>query len=309
MSEVSGSQRLRTRSGRTVDPLNRWHRLRRQTGFRVACVLLGIVGLAAAAPELLVWASPGSHDPTSCSLRAPDGSYQDRLAPSAEHWFGTDAQGCDEFARVIYGAQTSLSIGIGAAFLLTLIGTTLGLLAAMHGGWVDALVRRCGDVTLGVPFLIGAILLLALLAGEQRSPTEIILTLTALGWPSAARIARNSARTVMVLPFIEASRALGGRWPWILRRHVLPNSLPAVIAFATPTIGLIIGAEAALSFLGVGLQVPSVSWGLMIEQGQRYYSQSPYLLLFPGVLLVAAIAGFLLLGDALNDSLEVQLEV
>ena len=158
-------------------------------------------------------------------------------------------------------------------------------------------------MTLGLPFVVGAILILTTLGSDTRTPTEIVLTLSALLWPGPARIARNATRTIAVLPYIEASRAAGARDLRIVLTHVLPNSLPVIITFATPTVGLIISAEATLSFLGVGLQPPAVSWGLMIDRAQQTYAQSPHLLLFPGAFLVAAVAAFLLLGDALNDAL------
>lgn len=278
------------------------------TGFRVACVLLGIVGVCATVPGLVVLPSPATGDPNGCSLRATDGSYQDRLAPSTDHWFGTDAQGCDEFARVVYGARTSLAIGLGAGLLTTVIGTVLGMIAGWRGGLVDALVRAVGDITLGIPLVVGAILLLSVLVAGDRTPLQIIVTLALLLWPGSARIARSSVRAVAQLPYIEAARATGATGQHILLRHVLPNSIPVVIAYATPVVGLLISAESTLSYLGIGLRVPSVSWGVMIADAQGIYSTSPYLLLFPGAFLAAAVAGFILLGDALNDSLDVHID-
>ncbi len=283
-------------------------RLARHAGFRIACVLLGVVGVFAIAPGVVASLSPASSDPLECSLRASDGSYQDRMAPSGDHWFGTDSQGCDEFARVVHGARTSLQIGLGAALLTTVIGTVLGLIAGWRGGWIDAIVRRFADVTLGIPLVVGSILLLSVLVDGRRTPTQIIVTLAAQLWPGPARIARSVTRTIVQLPYVEAARALGASNYRIVTRHVLPNALPAVIAFATPLVGLLIGAESTLSYLGIGLQVPSVSWGVMIDDAQSVYANSPFLLLFPGLFLVAAIAGFILLGDALNDSLDVHLE-
>lgn len=281
-----------------------WSRLRRLLGFRIAAVLLGVVGIAGVAPRFVVSFSPASHDPRQCSLRAADGTYQDRLSPSSDHWFGTDAQGCDEFARVIHGARSSMAIGISAALIMTVVGTALGVVAGYRGGAVDSVVRRAGDVTLGVPIVVGAILLLSVLAGEQRGPFEIALTLASLGWPGAARIARSATRSIVVLPYIESARALGAGNTRIVVRHVLPNALPTVIAYATPAVGALIAAEATLSYLGIGLQIPSVSWGLMIDAAQPLFDRSPHLLLFPAGFLVAVVAGFVLLGDALADAVD-----
>ena len=284
---------------------NTWvRRMARLAGFRVACVLLGIMAICAAAPGLVVALSPATHDPNECSLRAPDGSYQDRLAPSGAHWFGTDTQGCDEFARVVFGARTSLTIGLGAGMLMTVVGTALGLVAGWRGGWADTMVRRLGDVTLGIPFVVGAILLLTVLVDERRSAEQIVVTFAVLLWPGAARIARSATRGIAALPYIEASRALGAGQFRIVMTHVLPNALPMIVSFATPTIGLLIAAEATLSYLGIGLQIPAVSWGLMIDRAQAHYGSSPHLQLFPGAFLAATVASFILLGDAMNDALD-----
>ncbi len=282
-------------------------RLVRSARFRIAAVLFAILGVCVAIPDAVVSLSPFDGSPTECSVRADDGSFQDRLPPSGAHWFGTDAQGCDVFAQVVHGTRTSLSIGLGGGALLTVVGTALGLLAAIRGGWVDALVRRVGDVTLGLPFVAGAILLLSVLAGDQRSAWEIVVVLAVLGWPATARIARGSARSVLALDFIEAARAAGAGSFHLVRRHVLPNVMPAVTAYATLVAGVLIGAEATLTYLGIGLQIPTVSWGLMIEKGQASYGRTPHLLLFPAAFLTAAVAAFVLLGDALRDSVDVHL--
>lgn len=287
----------------------RWSRLARLARFRVAAVLMVVLAALVVAPGVIVGWSPYEGSPTSCSIRADDGSFQDRMGPSGEHWFGTDAQGCDVFAQVVYGARSSLAIGVGGGVLLMVIGTALGLLAAVRGGWVDALVRRVGDVTLGLPFVVGAVLLLSVLGGEQRSPWEIVVVLAALGWPGTARIARGSGRSVLSLPYIEAARAAGARNAHLVWRHVLPNALPPVVAYSTLAAGVLVGAESTLTYLGIGLQIPTVSWGLMIDEGQQSYGSTPHLLLFPAAFLTIAVAAFVLLGDALRDSLDAHVEV
>jgi ABC-type dipeptide/oligopeptide/nickel transport system permease subunit len=156
-------------------------RLVRLARFRLAVVLLALVTLLAVAPSMVIRATGAGDGTTSCSIRADDGSYQDRLPPSSDHWFGTDAQGCDVFSQVVVGARSSLLIGAGSGAVMAALGTLLGVIAAARGGWVDALVRRIGDVTLGIPFVVGAILLLSVLAGEQRSPIEIVVALSVLG--------------------------------------------------------------------------------------------------------------------------------
>jgi oligopeptide transport system permease protein len=162
-------------------------------------------------------------------------------------------------------------------------------------------VRRVGDVVLGVPVIVGLILLLSVLVSGQRTALHIVLAFTALLWPVIARITRQATMAIKPQPYIEAARAVGASDLSICVRHVLPNALPAVVAYATTMAGLLIGTEAVLSFLGVGLQSPSVSWGLMIDAGQVHYATDPYLLLFPGAFLAASVAGFILIGDALAE--------
>ena len=276
--------------------------------FRLAVVLIALVTVFVVAPAAVIALSGGDGSRT-CSIRAEDGSYQDRLSPSADHWFGTDAQGCDVFSQVVFGARPSLLIGVGSGLVMAVIGTLFGVVAAARGGWVDSLVRRIGDVTLGIPFVVGAILLLSVLAGDQRSPLELVIALSLLGGPSTARIARGAARTVLVQPYIESARAAGAGTSYVIRRHVLPNALPSVVAYASLSAGALIAAESTLTYLGIGLQVPTISWGLMIEQGQRSYGQTPHLIVFPALFLTATVAAFVLLGDALRDSLDAQVEV
>lgn len=288
----------------TVMSSTRRSRLITRPTVLVAAGLLTIVAICALAPQLIASLSPATSDPLDCALRAPDGSFQDRLPPSRTHWFGTDIQGCDQFARVVYGARSSLILGLGTGLLSATIGTALGVLAGWRGGVVDSLVRRAADVTLGVPFVLGAILLLSMVAGERRRIGELIVTLALLVWPSTARIARTATRSVRHLEFIEASRAQGASPARLVMTHVVPNVLPTVIAFATPIVGLSIGIEATLSYLGIGLQSPAVSWGLMIDDAQGAYERSPHLLWIPALFVVATVSGFLMLGDALSDALD-----
>lgn len=284
-------------------------RLRHRPGWWVGITIVALVTLCAVVPGPVTALAPGGGSVVGCSLRAPDGSYQDRLGPSAAHWFGTDAQGCDEFDRVIHGARASLVVGAGAGVSSALIGMLAGALAGWFGGLVDALVRRACDVILAIPFVVGAILLLSVLAGDQRTPGELLVALVALLWPAPARLARTATRALTPLEFIDAARAAGAGSLQILRGHVLPHLMPLTLAYASSTVGLVIGGEAVLTYLGVGLQIPSLSWGLMIGAAEGQYATSPHLLLFPGVFLAATVAGFMLVGDALSDALDVRHEL
>lgn len=271
---------------------------------RIAVAVIALVGAMAAVPQAFVWLSPGEHDPRACRLRGTDGAFRDKLPPSADHWFGTDAQGCDYFARVVHGARQSFVIGVGTTVLLLVFGTVLGLAAATWGGWVDAAVRRVSDLVLGIPLVVGAVLLLSSLAGDQRSVWELSLTLAVLGWPSIARIVRGRALVVMIEPFIEAARAVGATRGQILVRHVLPNCAPAAVVSASSLAGLVIAGEATLTYLGIGVQQPSISWGLMIDDAQRRLGSTPHLLLFPAAALTLVVLAFVLLGDVLRDALD-----
>ena len=174
----------------------------------------------------------------------------------------------------------------------------LGVAAGWRGGVVDAVVRRVGDVVLGIPLVVGLILILSVTISGRRTPVEIVLAFTVLLWPTVSRITRNATRAVAAQPFIEAARAVGAGDVSICVRHVVPNVFPAVLAFATPTVGLLIAAESLLSYLGIGVESPAISWGVMIDTAQVHYATSPHMLLFPGAFLAATVAGFILLGDA-----------
>jgi oligopeptide transport system permease protein len=267
-------------------------------------VLLTLVGVCAVAPGLVTSLAPGSPSPTACSLRAEDGSYQDRLRPSSEHWFGTDSQGCDQFSRVIHGARHSLFVGVVAALMAAVIGVGLGVLAGWRGGWVDSVVRRVGDVILALPLVVGMILILSVLVSGQQSALVISVAFAVLLWPAHARISRAATRSIRTESYIEAARSVGASDVSICFRHVLPNALPPIAAYTASLIGLLIAAEASLAYLGVGAGSSVISWGRMLDLAQDYFERAPYLLIFPALFLSAAVAGFLLLGDALGSGVD-----
>ena len=165
-------------------------------------------------------------------------------------------------------------------------------------------MRRAADVTYGIPFVVGAILLLSVAAGERRTPLHIVVTLSILLWPGTARVARSAARSAVTMQYVEAARVAGASDWWVATRHVVPSTLPVVAAYTTPTLGALVGIEASLSYLGVGLRAPSVSWGAMIAEGQAHFAQSPHIVLIPAVFVAATVAAFVLLGDAISDALD-----
>ena len=223
--------------------------------------------------------------------------------PSLAHWFGTDVQGRDVWARLVYGARVSLAVGIGAQGISLTLGVILGLLAGYYGKWIDEVVMRLADVTLAFPTLL---LLIAMVAALQPSLTVVFITIGVVGWAGMARLVRGQVLVVRELEFVQAERALGARDLRILVMHILPSVVAPVVIAATLGVAGAIMAESSLSFLGLGVQPPTPSWGSMIADGRDLYQlrHAPWTSLFPGLAIGAAVLGFNLLGDALRDALD-----
>jgi peptide/nickel transport system permease protein len=254
-------------------------------------VVIAIVALAVLAPAI------ARHDPLRIALA------EQLQPPSGEHWMGTDIQGRDVWARLVYGARVSLTVGILSQAIALTIGVTLGLLAGFYGGWADETVMRLADVTLAFPTLL---LLIAMVAALEPSLGVVFLTIGIVGWAGMARIVRGQVLVVRQLEYVQAMRALGARNTRIILRHVLPNVVAPVVITATLGVAGAIMAEAALSFLGLGVQPPTPSWGSMIADGRdlNQLRNAPWTSLFPGLAIGAAVLGFNLLGDALRDALD-----
>lgn len=224
-------------------------------------------------------------------------------SPSLTHWLGTDAQGRDVWARLIYGTRVSLLVGLASQGLSLSLGIVLGLLSGYRGRWTDDFIMRLADVTLAFPSLL---LLIAMAAAFEPSLTVVCVVIGVVGWAGMARLVRGQVLVVRELEYVQAMRALGARDRRILTRHVLPNIIAPVVIAATLGIAGAIMAEAALSFLGLGVQPPTPSWGSMIADG-RDLSQlrnAPWTSLSPGLAIGFAVLGFNLLGDALRDALD-----
>jgi peptide/nickel transport system permease protein/oligopeptide transport system permease protein len=216
---------------------------------------------------------------------------------------GTTTLGCDMYSQLIWGARPSIIVAVVVTLLTALIGTALGLWAGYYGGRVDSVISRITDIFLGLPFLLGALLFLALL--KSQSIWAVILVLVVLGWTQMTRIVRGSAISLRDQDFVEAARAMGATNRRIILRHILPNSLAPIIVLCTIYVGSFIAAEATLTFLGVGLKPPEVSWGITIAQGQAFaVAGFPHLLVFPCTVLVVTVLSFILMGDALRDALD-----
>jgi oligopeptide transport system permease protein len=268
-----------------------WRQLRRRPKFVVAATLIVLILVVAVFPGLFTEADPDYADPS-----------QSLLPPSAAHWFGTDLQGHDIYARTVYGARASVTVGLGATLIVFVVGGALGALAGFYGGWVDALVSRVADVFFGLPLLLAAIVLMGVL--RHRTVWTVIVILALFGWPQVARIARGAVLEVRASDYVLAAQALGLSRFAILLRHALPNALGPVIAVATISLGIYIVTEATLSYLGVGLPATVVSWGGDISVDQtRLRSGSP-ILFYPAGALAITVLAFMMLGDALRDALD-----
>jgi ABC-type dipeptide/oligopeptide/nickel transport system permease subunit len=258
--------------------------------FGVAVVVL-IVLLAVLAPLV-------SHgDPLAIDL------VNQLQGPSRQHWLGTDIQGRDVWARLVYGSRVSLTAGIVSQVIALTLGLTLGLTAGYKGGWVDEVVMRLADVTLAFPTLL---LLIAMAAALQPSLIIVFFTIGVVGWAGMARLVRGQVLVVRQLEYVHASKALGARDTRIVLQHVLPNVVAPILIAATLGVAAAIMAEASLSFLGLGVQPPTPSWGAMIADGRdlNQLRHAPWTSVSPGIAIGAAVLGFNLLGDALRDALD-----
>jgi oligopeptide transport system permease protein len=268
-----------------------WRKLRRRPKFVVAGGLIAVILLVAVFPSWFTGIDPTYADPSQSLLR-----------PSGAHWFGTDLQGHDIYARTVYGARASVTVGLGATLLVFVVGGALGALAGFYGGWIDAAVSRVTDVFFALPLLLAAIVIMGVM--HHRTVWTVIAVLALFGWPQVARIARGAVIEVRASDYMLAAKALGLRDFQILLRHGLPNALGPVLAVATIALGVFIVTEASLSYLGVGLPTSVVSWGGDINLAQsRLRSGSP-ILFYPAGALAITVLAFMMMGDALRDALD-----
>jgi peptide/nickel transport system permease protein len=256
-----------------------------------AVLVLGFVLAALLAPWLTAYDPIALGDLQSASYRPP----------SAEHWLGTDQFGRDVMARILYGARVSLGIAFLAAALGVGIGTCVGLVSGYCGGVVDGVLMRATDLWMAFPRLF----LVLLVAGLLRPSTALLIVLLGVtGWMSTARLVRAQVASLRHGGWVEAARALGFGTGRILARHVLPNVAAPVLVSATLMLGNTILAESALSFLGLGVQVPAPSWGSMVEEGRKVFPAVWWVSVFPGIAITLTVVGYNLLGDALRDTLD-----
>jgi ABC-type dipeptide/oligopeptide/nickel transport system permease subunit len=269
-----------------------WRRLRRERRAISGMIVVVLLVFAAAAAPLIA-----RHDPIEIELA------NQLNAPSGEHWFGTDNLGRDIWARIVFGARVSLAAGIISQTIAVLLGVTLGLIAGFYGRWVDDVVMRLADITLAFPTLL---LLIAMVAALEPSILVVFVVIGLVGWAGMARLVRGQVLVVRQLEFVQAARALGARDRRVLLRHVLPSVVAPVVVAATLGMAGAIMAEASLSFLGLGVQAPTPSWGGMIADARDLgqLRTAPWTSIVPGLAIGATVLGFNLLGDALRDALD-----
>jgi ABC-type dipeptide/oligopeptide/nickel transport system permease subunit len=269
-------------------------RLRRDRFFQLG---LFFVCLVVTAAVLAPWLAP--HDPLTGDLK---GAYL--VEPGGRFLLGTDTQGRDVLSRVLYGARLSLSVGLISQSVAVTLGVLLGLLAGYYGRWVDALVMRLADITLAFPTLL---LLIAVAAAVKPSLPVVFVVIGIVGWAGMARLVRSQVLVLKHAEFVLAARSLGARDRRVLLRHLLPNVRTQVIIAATLGIAGAIMAEAALSFVGLGAQPPTPSWGAMVADGRDLLRVAPWISFAPGLAIGIAVLGFNLVGDALREAYDPKL--
>jgi len=252
---------------------------------------LAVVVVAALAALFAPWISPYNPNTQDLALRL--------AGPSWRHPFGLDELGRDILSRVLAGTRISFLVGIVVVSVSSVIGSLLGAMAGYFGGWFDEIVSRLIDILLAFPGLLLAIALVAVLG---PSLMNVLLALSVIGWVGYARLVRGQVLRTREIDYVQAARALGAGTPRILLRHVLPAAMPAVVVQATLGMAGAIVSEAALSFLGLGVQPPTPSWGTMLSAGVSHLLDAPHLTIFPGLAIALLVLGFNFLGDGLRDA-------
>ncbi|GHE04505.1 ABC transporter permease [Streptomyces alanosinicus] len=271
-----------------------WRDLRRNPVFLLSALVIVFLVLISLWPSAIA-----SGSPLQCDLaRAQDGA-----GPGAP--FGYDGQGCNVYTRTVYGARASVTVGVLATLGVAVTGSVLGALAGYFGGVWDSVLSRITDIFFAIPVLLGGLVLLSVVTSNTVWP--VIGFMVLLGWPQVSRIARGSVITVKQNDYVQAARALGASDSRILLRHIAPNAVAPVIVVSTIALGTYIALEATLSYLGVGLKPPSVSWGIDISAASPYVRNAPHALLWPSGALAVTVLAFIMLGDAVRDALDPKL--
>ncbi|MFJ9610207.1 ABC transporter permease [Kitasatospora sp. NPDC101176] len=274
-----------------------WYDLRRNPLFIIGGLLVLFMVALAVVPQLFT-----DQDPNSAGFCELSSSLK---RPSADHWFGFDVQGCDIYTRTVWGARNSIIVGLLTTSLVVLVGGTLGLLAGWLAGFWDSLLSRVTEIFFAIPLLLGGMLIMS--TWQKGNAWTVSAVMAVLGWPQIYRLMRSAVISNKHNDYVVAARALGAGTRRIVTRHILPNAVAPVIVVSTINLGVYIGAEAALSYLGIGIQSPAISWGLMISDAQSRFLNAPHVLLFPAAVLSITVLAFIMLGDAVRDALDPKL--
>ncbi|MGH3095520.1 MAG: ABC transporter permease [Streptosporangiales bacterium] len=271
-----------------------WRDLRRNPVFIIAGIAVLLILSMAVVPQL--WTSV---NPTNCLLQ------HSKEGTQPGHPFGFDAQGCDMYAQVIYGARNSISIGLLVTAATLVVAVILGTLSGFYGGWVDPIIQRLTEIFMAIPLILGGILILSRLGIYNIWTVSGAIALFV--WPTQTRVMRGAVLSVKNSDYVQAARSLGASDTRIMFRHIMPNAIASVLVLATLLVGVIIGAEAALTFLGVGLQFPSISWGVQLSQARTYFISAPHLMVYPAAFLTVTVLAFIMIGDAVRDAFDPKL--
>ncbi|MFR9798506.1 ABC transporter permease [Streptomyces sp. MS06] len=271
-----------------------WRDLRRNPVFIISGLVILFLVFISLWPSAIT-----SGSPLECHLsKAQEG-------PQSGHPFGFDGQGCDVYTRTVYGARSSVAVGVLATLGVAIFGSVLGGLAGFFGGVSDSFLSRITDIFFAIPVVLGGLVLLSVVTSNTVWP--VIGFIVLLGWPQISRIARGAVITAKQNDYVQAARALGASNTRMLLRHIAPNAVAPVIVVATIALGTYIALEATLSYLGVGLKPPSVSWGIDISAASPYVRNAPHALLWPSGALAITVLAFIMLGDAVRDALDPKL--
>ncbi len=256
--------------------------------FSILAILIILV--AVFAPQL-----SGGVDPTKGNLA------DSILEPSAEHPFGTDKLGRDIFARVLYGARSSLSSTLILVAVILVVGTFLGILAGYFGGWVDAVIMRISDMMIAFPGLVLAIAVAGILGPSMRNA---VIAIALVSWPKYARLARSLVMKIRHTDFVAAATVTGSKTGYMLRKYMFPNTVTTLVITAATDIGSMMMELAALSFLGFGAKPPTPEWGQMLNEGRSLIQTAPWMMIYPGLAIFITVVVFNMLGDSLRDILD-----
>lgn len=273
--------------------LDAWRDIRRRPLFYFASIIALLAVVVAIVPQ---WFT--SADPLFCDL-----SFSNQ-GPSEGHLLGYTKQGCDVYARIIFGTRTSLSVGLLVTLIVTVLGVIVGALSGFYGRWIDAVLSRIGDIFFAIPYILAAVVIMSVVARESRSILVLSLAIGLFAWPSTARVLRGQILSVKSADFVTSATALGVSSVRVLLRHVLPNSIAPVIVITTIGFAGAIVAEATLSFLGIGLGFNVMSWGKDISEAQGDLRNNPMTLVWPSLALSVTVLSFILLGEVVRDALD-----